>query len=579
MSRKTELERKEPLKELLRGTWPPRPTDSSLALDRRELIGGSALAAAVALAGCRPDTDAPPPIVEEGEPVAAPPEFELEEVTFEGLREGMESGKWSSRGITELYLQRIDQLDSRGPELRSVIETNPDALEIADALDRERQEKGARGPLHGIPILLKDNIATADRTQTTAGSTALEGSAPVQDSFVARRLRESGAVLLGKTNLSEWANFRSEMSSSGWSARGGLCRNPYALDRTACGSSSGSGVATSGNLVAAAIGTETNGSIVCPASANGLVGIKPTVGLVSRSAIIPISHSQDTAGPMARTVRDAALLLGALVGGDPADSATAASAGHLHGDYTQFLDPAGLEGARIGVVRRFFGFHPEVDQRMEEALAALEGQGAVVVDKVELPRFEPGETASYDVLLYEFKAGIRAYLASLGPDFPIRSLADLISYNEQHRATEMPFFGQEIFHKAEAKGPLTSPEYRRALERVQRLTRAEGIDKAIADHRLDALVGPTGGPAWLIDLVNGDHFGGGSSSPAAIAGYPNITVPAGFVAGLPVGISFFGPAWSEPALLRIAYAFEQATRHRRPPRFLPSVELRAKAEL
>lgn len=560
---------KDPRREILSE---PRAGGDSASLDRRELLSGAALAT-LALAGCGAEkpAPAPPPAAQVGAAEGAEvPAFELEEATFEELGEAMSSGRRTAREITELYLRRIEEID---PRLHSVIETNPRALEIAEALDRERKEQGPRGPLHGIPILLKDNIATDDETETTAGSKALEGAKPPQDSFVARRLREAGAVLLGKANLSEWANFRSEHSSSGWSARGGLCRNPYALDRSACGSSSGSGAATSGNLAAAAIGTETNGSIVCPSSSNGLVGIKPTVGLVSRTAIIPISHTQDTAGPMTRTVRDAAVLLGALAGVDPADTATAASAQHLHQDYTRFLDSSGLQGARIGVVRRFFGFLPEVDQRMEEALEVMRSEGAEIVDEVELPSPEPGDSSSYDVLLYEFKAGIRAYLATLGPEVEIRSLADLIAFNEANRDLEMPHFGQEIFLKAEAKGPLSSPEYRRALETLQRLTQDEGIDKAMADHSLDALVGPTGGPAWLIDLVNGDHFGGGSSSPAAQAGYPNITVPAGYVAGLPVGISFFGRAWSEPALLRVAYAFEQATRHRRPPRFLPSVEV------
>ncbi len=550
-----------------------RAAESS-SLDRRELLGGATLAAAsLALAGCKveePPSSAPVIRPSAGGEESGASAFELEEATFEELGEAMSSGQRTAREIVELYLRRIEEVD---PRLHSVIETNPQALEIAEALDRERKEQGPRGPLHGIPILLKDNIATADNTETTAGSKALEGAKPPQDSFVARRLREAGAVLLGKANLSEWANFRSEHSSSGWSARGGLCRNPYALDRSACGSSSGSGAATSANLTAAAIGTETNGSIVCPSSSNGLVGIKPTVGLVSRTAIIPISHTQDTAGPMTRTVRDAAVLLGALVGVDPADTATAASAENLHPDYTRFLDAAGLRGARIGVVRQFFGFLPEVDRVLEEALEAMRSEGAEVVDEVELPRLAPGDSSAYDVLLYEFKAGIEAYLATLGSEVEIRDLAGLIAFNEANRDVEMPHFGQEIFLKAEAKGPLSSPEYRRALETVRRLTQDDGIDKAMADHSLDALVGPTGGPAWLIDLVNGDHFGGGSSSPAAQSGYPNITVPAGYVSGLPVGISFFGRAWSEPALLRIAFAFEQATRHRRPPRFLPSVEV------
>ncbi|MEE8477167.1 MAG: amidase, partial [Gemmatimonadales bacterium] len=469
------------------------------------------------------------------------------------------------------YLERIDSLNFQGPELRAVIEINPDALTIADALDTERAGGTTRGPLHGIPILLKDNIATDDRMETTAGSFALIGSRPPADAFVAHRLRQAGAVLLGKANLSEWANFRSSRSSSGWSGRGGQCRNPYVLDRSPCGSSSGSAVAVAANLGAAAIGTETDGSVVCPSSACGIVGIKPTVGLVSRSRIVPISHSQDTAGPMARTVRDAALVLGAMVGVDADDEATAASRGKAHTDYTRFLDADGLGGARIGVARDYLGFHDRVDVLMEEAIEAVGVAGAEVIDPVEITTRRDIGKHEYQVLLYEFKADLNAYLAALGGTMEARTLEQLIAYNEANRDREMPWFGQEEFEAAQEKGPLTEPEYLEALGTSRRLARAEGIDATMNRHRLDAIVAPTGGPAWTIDLVNGDHFGGGSSSAAAVAGYPNVTVPAGFVHGLPVGISFFGRAWSEPVLLRVAYAFEQATQHRRAPGFEPAV--------
>jgi len=501
------------------------------------------------------------------------PSFELEELTLAELQERLSSGALDSERLCALFLERIAALDRQGPELCHVIETNPEALEIAAQLDAERHIKGARGPLHGIPILLKDNVDTHDRMTTTAGSHALAGSIPKQDAFVAQRLREAGAVLLGKANLSEWANFRSERSSSGWSGRGGQCRNPYALDRNPCGSSSGSAAAVSANLAPLSIGTETDGSIVCPSSANGIVGIKPTVGLVSRAGIIPISHTQDTAGPMARTVTDAATLLGALIGVDPRDPATRESQGRSAPDYTRFLDPAGLRGARIGVGRQFFGFHDAVDRLMEAALQELSRLGAVLVDPAEIATRRQLGDPEYEVLLYEFKADLNAYLAGLGPAAPIRSLQELIAFNLAHRDTELPYFGQEIFEKAQEKGPLTETAYTEALEKCRRLSRAEGIDKLMDEQKLDAIVAPTGGPAWLTDLVNGDHFSGGSSAAAAVAGYPSITVPAGFVFGLPVGLSFFGRAYSEPTLLRLAYAFEQETRHRRPPRFLPTVDL------
>jgi len=505
---------------------------------------------------------------------AADRPFALAEATIGDLQDGMKSGKWTARSITEAYLARIDALDAGGPALRSVLEKNPDALAIADSLDRERRETGPRGPLHGIPILVKDNVDTVDRMATTAGSLALVGAKPPADAFVVRRLRDAGAVLLGKTNLSEWANIRSSTSTSGWSGRGGLTRNPYALDRNPCGSSSGSGVAVAASLCSAAVGTETDGSIVSPSSANGIVGVKPTVGLVSRSGVIPISHSQDTAGPMARTVRDAAILLGALAGIDAEDAATGAGERRALPDYTAFLDPNGLKGARIGVVRGLFGFLDRVDAVMAEALAAIKSAGAELVDPVELTSAAKIGEPEGTVLHYEFKAGLNAYLARLGPGAPVKTLKDVIAFNEKHAKEEMPYFGQETFLKAEARGPLTSFEYLEALAKSRRLARTEGIDATMDKHRLDALVAPTLGPACVTDLVNGDRWLGDASTAPAVAGYPHITVPAGFVFGLPVGISFFGRAWSEPVLLKVAYGFEQATRARRPPRYLTTADLK-----
>jgi amidase len=496
----------------------------------------------------------------------------LEEATIDGLQEQMKAGTLTARRLTQAYLDRIEALDRKGPALRSVIETNPEALAIADGLDAERKAKGPRGPLHGIPILIKDNLDTADRMTTTAGSLALAGSIPLRDSFVAERLREAGAVLLGKANLSEWANIRSSHSSSGWSGRGGQCRNPYALDRNPCGSSSGSGSAVSANLCAAAIGTETDGSIVCPSSANGLVGIKPTLGLVSRAGIIPIAHSQDTAGPMTRTVRDAAILLAAIAGVDPRDAATA-DAGRAPKDYASFLDEAGLRGARIGVARKFFGVHPEVDRILEGALAEMKRRGAELVDPADIPHTGEYDESELTVLLYELKADLNAYLGSLGPRAPVRTLADVIAFNEAHRNEEMPYFGQDLFIKAQEKGPLTDLAYVEARARNRRLAALEGIDAVMGKEKLDAIVAPTGGPAWMTDLVDGDHFGGGLSTPPAVAGYPHVTVPAGYVFGLPVGISFVGRAWSEPTLIKLAYAFEQATHARRAPRLLPNADL------
>jgi amidase len=501
------------------------------------------------------------------------PPFELEEVTIAELQRAMNAGKYTARSITELYLKRIQEVDKSGPAVNSVLELNPDALAIAAELDRERKQKGPRGPLHGIPILIKGNIGTHDRMTTTAGSLALRGSVPLHDAFIVRKLRVAGAVILGKTNLSEWANFRSSDSTSGWSGQGGLTRNPYSLDRNPCGSSSGSGVGASANFCALAIGTETDGSIVCPSSANGVVGMKPTVGLWSRSVIIPISRSQDTAGPMARTVTDAAILLGAVTGIDPADAATAASRGRALADYTRFLDRAGLRGARIGVVRKLFGPNDGVKKLMESAINVMKSEGAMIVDPANIPTLDKWGHTEGLVLFYEFKAGLNEYLAALGPQAPVRSLKEVIAFNDRHWKEEMPYFGQDLFIQAEKKGPLSTPEYRSAREHDHRLARTEGIDAVMDKHHLDALIAPAGGPPWTTDLVNGDHDTGGTSGPAAVAGYPNIAVPAGFVFGLPVGISFFGKAWSEPTLIKLAYAFEQASRFRHPPKFLPTTNL------
>ena len=542
-----------------------RSTNPSRRKFLQSAVNASAAAAVYPALGAARDVTPAKPATPDVKP------FELDEITIPELQDGMKSGKFTARSLVEKYSARIDEIDKRGPAVNAMIELNPDAFAIADALDQERKAKGPRGPLHGIPVLIKDNIDTADRMMTTAGSLALVGSKPPKDSFVAQRLRAAGAVILGKTNLSEWANIRSSHSTSGWSGRGGLTKNPYALDRNACGSSSGTGAGISANLAAVGIGTETDGSIVCPSSSNGLAGIKPTVGLVSRSGIIPISHSQDGAGPMCRTVRDAAILLGVLTGVDTEDAATAASAGKSQTDYAQYCDPNGLKGARIGVARKYFGFNDAVDALMEEALDVMKRQGATLVDPADIETLGKFDDSELLVFMYELKADLNAYLARLGPSAPLRTLKGIIEFNDHNRQKEMPYFGQDLFVKAEGKGPLTEKAYLDALAKNHQLARTEGIDAIMDKHHLDALVAPTGGPAWLTDLINGDHSAGGSSNAAAVAGYPNINVNAGSIFGLPVGISFFGRAWSEPTLIKLAYSFEQATKARQAPRFLASV--------
>jgi amidase len=530
-------------------------------MDRREFLVAATVAATAAGEHTAPASAATLPQAA-GDP--------LEELSLADIAAGFADGRMSSQQLTQDYLARIDKLDRHGPNLRSVIETNPRALEIAAALDAERKARGSRGPLHGVPILIKDNIETSDHMMSTAGSLALEGWYAPQDAPLVERLRAAGAVILGKANLSEWANFRSTHSLSGWSGRGGQCRNPYATNRTPSGSSSGSAVAVSANLCAIAVGTETDGSIVSPASVNGIVGLKPTVGLVSRRGIAPISHSQDTAGPLTRSVRDAALLLGVMSGLDAADSASAAVGDRFQSDYARYVDPTGLNGARLGIARKFFADNAPINAFLDACIATLKSAGATVVDPADLPLHGTTGAPEQEVMLYEFKADLNAYLRRLPPAFPVRSLAALIRFNEAHKDTEMPLFDQELLRQAEAKGPLTEKAYKDARAACLKATRSNGIDAVLAEHKLDAMVTLTSGPAWLIDRVNGDSDTGGCSSPAAIAGYPHITVPAGLYRGLPIGLSFFGAAFSEPKLIKLGSGFEAVAQARTAPRFLPN---------
>jgi amidase len=532
-------------------------------MDRREFLAAAAVAAT---AGAEPTTPSP------ANPPPRSPSDPLEELSLGDIAAAFADGRWTSQQLTQAYLARIERLDRRGPNLRAVIETNPRALEIAAGLDAERLSRGSRGPLHGVPILIKDNVETSDHMMSTAGSLGLQGWYAPADAPLVARLRAAGAVILGKANLSEWANFRSTHSISGWSGRGGQCRNPYALDRTSSGSSSGSAVGVSANLCAIAVGTETDGSIVSPASINGIVGFKPTVGLVSRRGIAPISHSQDTAGPLTRTVRDAAVMLGVMAGLDAADAASAAVGDRFETDYVRYLDPNGLTGARVGIARKFFADNAPLNRFLDTCIETLKGAGAVIVDPADLPLHGSTGGPEQEVLLYEFKADLNAYLRRLPPTFPVRSLAALIRFNEAHRDTEMPLFDQELLRQAEAKGALTDKAYQEARAACLKATRSNGIDAVLAEHKLDAMVTLTSGPAWLIDPVNGDSDSGGCSSPAAIAGYPHLTVPAGLFRGLPIGLSFFGAAFSEPKLIKLGSGFEATALARTPPRFLAGVQ-------
>lgn len=511
-------------------------------------------------------------------PTAGPPDrptapFELEEITLTDLQAGYASGRWTSRQVTQLYLDRIAAMDRQGTNLHAMLDLNPDALADADAKDAERRSGGRMlGPLHGVPVILKDNIDTHDKMTTTAGSLALEGSIALQDSTVAARLRAAGAILIGKSNLSEWANFRGDHSTSGWSSRGGAVKNPYVLDRNPCGSSSGTGASISANFAAVGVGTETDGSVVCPSNNCGLVGVKPTIGMVSRAGIIPISASQDTAGPMCRTVTDAALLLAAMCGADQRDPSTPVARGTELNATAAYLKADALKGARVGVVRKSLtGYDTKTDAVFEEALTALKALGAVLVDPADIPHIDDYGAAEGTVLHYEFKAGINAYLAALGPSARMKTLDDLIRFNNDNKERVMPWFGQEDFLKAQACGPLSDRKYLDARKRCVQLSRSQGFDKVVRDHQLDVLVAPTGGPAWTTDLLMGDHFAGSSSSPCAVAGYPHVTVPMGFIRALPVGLSFMGLPWSEAKLLGYAFAFEQATKVRKAPTFMPAL--------
>lgn len=488
----------------------------------------------------------------------------LEEITIPELQEAYKQGKYTITAVVQEYLNRITEIDKNGPQLHSIIEINPDALAIAAELDKEFAAGKSRGPLHGVPVVLKDNIDTHDHMHTTAGATVFRKLLPDQDSWVAKKLKQAGAIIIGKSNLSEWAHFRANLAASGWSGIGGQTKNPYILDRNPCGSSSGSAVCVSANLCALAIGTETNGSIVCPSHNNGIVGLKPTVGLISRSGIIPISFTQDTPGPMGRTVTDIAICLGILTGIDPLDKKTETSEGKAKTDYTVFLKKDGLKGKRIGLLKNTSGFHPKVDALTNQTVMYLKSQGAEVIELL-FPLDPSVYKASFQVMLYEFKDGLNAYLKGL-KNVPVKTLKELIAFNKTD-SIELKYFGQNLLEQAEEKAGLETADYKKALSDMQKATREDGIDKVLKANKLDALMAPTGGPAWKTDMINGDFYMGSSSSYAAISGYPNITVPMGFIEGLPVGISFFGTAWSEPQLLEIAYSYEQGTKHRKAPTY------------
>lgn len=490
----------------------------------------------------------------------------LDEMSIAELQKGYQEGRYTVSDVVSTYIKKINEIDIKGPSLHAILIINPDAMQIAADLDSEKASGKAHGPLFGVPVVLKDNIDTHDKMATTAGATVLRNSIAAADSYIAARLREAGAVIIAKANLSEWANFRSFVSSSGWSGVGGQTLNPYVLDRNPCGSSSGSGVAVSANLCMVAIGTETNGSIVCPSNNNGIVGIKPTVGLISRSGIIPISWSQDTPGPMCRSVSDAAILLGALTGVDQNDAKTIDSEGKSKIDYSKYLVADGLKGKRIGLIKNSASFSDNVDTLMRRAIAEMVARGATVIEVVP-PESAGYEKASMEVMLFEFKDGLNRYFAGLGGNAPVKNMTELIEFNRKD-SVELRYFDQKILIEADKKGDLHSPAYLKALEAMHRATGKEGIDKIMDENKLDALIAPTGSPAWKTDLLNGDHYIGGSSSLAAISGYPAITVPMGFIGELPVGITFFGRAWSEPVLIEIAYGYEQTSKQRRPPRFL-----------